>query len=392
MKNKYIYIFFLFFFVLWRPIHLFIFPYDGGGRLISILAIVFVLFGLSKTDNFSKKGKYFDLPFLLWVFWVNINTFFFNPVINPNIESTFVFFQITSLPFIIYYGFRLNFKNVNIIRQWQWYFLALIIYLAFVIIFERFNSETNRLGNYLNSNEISWVALLTLFSSFIILKKKYVKGIIIILAFMLIILTASKKALLSFILFFGLKFLFTGSVPLVKRISTIAFFSIVLWFVFPIVIENTYMGERIHRSIEKNQNATDESELFDGRAEFYIKGIEYFNNKPFVGIGLTNFLVVGEMEEEAHSEYVIQFAELGIIGIVLFLLFHYRIIKSLIKISNGRRNNYITLIILISFITFYFMFLGRWVYDDIPYNIFLALTVNTILSNKKSMKVSKIII
>jgi len=39
-----------------------------------------------------------------------------------------------------------------------------------------------------------------------------------------------------------------------------------------------------------NKEADDNSELYDGRGNFYTKGIELFNEKPLVGIGLKNFL------------------------------------------------------------------------------------------------------
>lgn len=388
MKRKHIYIFFLFFFILWRPFHLFIFPFDGGGRMYTFLAIVFVIIGGINIDkSFYKNGKYLDQLFFLWVLWANVNTIFFNPVINPNIESAFVFFQRTSIPFIIYYGIRLNFNNVSIKKQWGWFHIALIFYLGFVVVFDGINSETNRLGNYLNSNQIAWIALLVLFSSFIIIKKRYLHIILTGIVFILIVMTASKKALLSFLFFFGLKYLLSSRMSIFKRVSVIAVLSIIIAFMTPILMKNTYLGERIQRSVEKNQNAEDDSELFDGRANFYLKGIEFLEDRPLVGIGLTNFLVIGDMDEEAHSEYVIQFAELGVIGFILFLLFHFELIKRLISLFKRNKHSEIPLILLISFFAFYGMFLGRWVYDDIPYNIFLALTVNTILSYNRKLKI-----
>lgn len=388
MKKKYFYIFFLFFFILWKPIHLFIFPFDGSGRIFTLLTIVFVIVGGINLDkNFFKNDKYFDLLFFLWVVWANANMIFFNPVVNPNIENAFVFFQRSTIPFIIYYGIRLNFNNVSVKKQWSWFHFALIFYLVFIIVFDGINSETNRFGNYLNSNQIAWIALLALFTSFIIKKNKYLHLILTVIVFSLIILTASKKALLSFLFFLGLKYLLSSQMSILKRVSVIAIFSIIIAVVTPVLIKNTYLGERIQRSVEKNQNAEDDSELFDGRANFYLKGIEFFENRPLVGIGLTNFLVVGDMDEEAHSEYVIQFAELGMVGFILFLLFHIELIKRLIRLFKRNKHSEIPLILLISFITFYGMFLGRWVYDDIPYNIFLALTVNTILSHNRRLKI-----
>lgn len=200
-------------------------------------------------------------------------------------------------------------------------------------------------------------------------------------------MTASKKALLSFLFFFGLKYLLSSRMSIFKRVSVIAVLSIIIAFMTPILMKNTYLGERIQRSVEKNQNAEDDSELFDGRANFYLKGIEFLEDRPLVGIGLTNFLVIGDMDEEAHSEYVIQFAELGVIGFILFLLFHFELIKRLISLFKRNKHSEIPLILLISFFAFYGMFLGRWVYDDIPYNIFLALTVNTILSYNRKLKI-----
>ena len=388
MKKKYFFIFFLSFFILWKPIHAYVFPYDGGGRLISILSIVFVIFGLSSlTKGFVNKSKYFDFPFFIWMVWVNLNTFLFNPINNPNIETNLSFFQLTTMPFLIYFGIRLNFSKIDILRQWKWYCLTLFLYLMFVVIFEGVNSETSRYGAYLNSNEIAWISLLFLFSASIVVVGRNLFIMISLFVFSIIILTASKKALLTFIFFLILKNLLSKG-KIIKKISIVAFFILTIGFAMPFVITNTYIGERIERSIENNKNAEDDSELFDGRAVFYTMGYDFFKENPFTGIGIMNFLVVGDMEEEAHSEYVVQLAELGIIGFLLFLLYHFRVMKRLIY--ELQKNNYyqsILYILLISFIAFYGMFLGRWVYDNIPYNIFLALAVNTISKSSKQIEI-----
>lgn len=385
LKKKYLYIFCLFFFILWKPISTYIFPYDAAGRLITILSFLFLIFGLRNLNkNFIKNAKYFDLPILLWVIWVNINAIFINPVVNPNVENAWNFFQLSNLPVVIYLGIRLNFVNINIEKQWLSYLIPLLFYLILVLLLEKNNKVfTDRLGEYINPNEIAWIALLAIMSSFLISNNKYLRYITIVLTFLLILLTASKKALLSFVFFFVLYFLFFSKVSLLKRVAVFIIIIAFIGIVTPIILNKTVIGQRFQKSIEQNQEAEDDSELFDGRANYYIKGVEFFKNKPIVGIGLTNFLVRGDMEQEAHSEYVVQFAELGIIGLILFLTFHYRILNKLIGLYKNKSSNYIASILLISFLVFYSMFLGRWVYDNIQYNIFLALTVNTIIQLSK---------
>jgi hypothetical protein len=386
MKKKYIYIFFIFFFVLWTPVHDYLFPYDGRNRIISVLGILFLLIGLKKLDkNFIREGKYFDIPFIIWVVWVIIDTLLFKPIINPEIDYS-VFFVKAILPIIIYFGIRLNFSKFSLKSQWYWYYVPLLITLIMIFIFEE-NSEEfpDRLGNYMNPNEIAWLALLTLFSSFIYSGGKYLRYFTISITFILILLTASKKALLSFVFFFTLKFLFFGKMPFIKRFSISMVFLLSLYLVTPIIIKNTVIGERIMETIEDSNKAEDDSELFDGRAKYYINGMELFKNNPITGIGITNFYYLGDMDLEAHSEYVVQLVELGPIAFLLFLFIHINILVSLIKMSKKKSLNKTASILLISFLVFYGMFLGRWVYDHIVYHIYLALTVNTIVSSHRKL-------
>ncbi len=383
MKKKYLYIFFISFFILWKPFHAYFFHYDAYGRIITILSLIFLGLGWSNLNKrFIKDGKYFDLLYFIWVIWVVIDTTIFNPFIDPE-KNISVFIYIILLPFLIYFAIRLNFANVPVKKQWLWFFMALLLYLILVLLFER-NSDKHRLGLFINSNEIAWIALLILFTSIIIIRNIYIKYFIYIIVFVIILLTASKKAFLSYIMFFLLKLFLDQSIYLGKRIFYVVFLLIFSFSVSQYILQKTLIGERIQKSVEHDEVAEDNSELFDGRANFYIKGYALFKEKPITGIGITNFYYLGNMGFMAHSEYVVQFAELGIIGFLIFLMFHYRLYSRLIILYRKVKDDNIPLTLLISFFIIYSMFLGRWVYDNIPYSIFLALTVNTLIKyNKK---------
>ncbi len=350
------------------------------------MGILFVFYGLPNLNkSFIKNALYYDLPILLWIFWVIVNSIFFNPILNPKMDI-YIFFVRIILPFIIYFGIRLNLTNVNIEKQWLWLYIALLFHSILIFVFEEPNTVTTRLGNYMNSNDIAWIALLALITSFVVVKKKYLIYLTVVLSFILILLTASKKGMLSFFFFFGLKFLVFSRMSLIKRFSVIVIFFIMLSFGIPLIVKYTYIGDRFQKTIEQNKQAEEDSELFDGRANFFIVGWDLFKEKPITGYGITNFYYFGEMGLVAHSEYVVQIVELGLIGFIIFLIFHIRLLAALIKLYKTKVSNQIVSILLVSILVFYGLFLGKWVYDNIAYNIFLALMINTIIIYNKKLE------
>jgi len=107
---------------------------------------------------------------------------------------------------------------------------------------------------------------------------------------------------------------------------------------------------------------------FGDRGLYYYFGWKVFEDNPVTGIGLNNYKSYMDEEYSLHTEYMIQLAELGIIGFTLFLSFYFSIIKNLLglrKIRTKRKSieiNLAFIIILLIMITATRMFVIWYLY------------------------------
>ncbi len=329
---------FLFILIIWQAFKLTYFGgIDGAGRLTIALAFLTFLANIFvNTKNirnlFSIKSKVF-FWYMIWFVYATINTVFLYSG-----EVPLFFFVSTALfvPFVIV----LSIASLNTMYMDR--LLVVIQYaLLIAVILFYINSniaDTGRLSLVrFNINEMVLypVALLTLL--FIRYSKNNLKllpfVLFSILPFVFIILSGSRMAFgMLVILITGLLFLnidFSST----KKISIALLFLVGGIFATNYILNQTVLGERIHEVEDYTSKVPEvQGTIFEkmgDRGNYFVLGWQVFLENPIWGIGLKNF--INYYYQNLHNEYMINLAELGVIGFILYAIFNMII---LIKLKN----------------------------------------------------------
>ncbi len=382
--NKYLNptFFSLFFIINWDVIWTYILGKSSGGNT-GLMLFFFVFIGVM--DNIKSKyfiKRLFKKPYFIWFIWIVyalVNTFLkeeSTSVLNMNIS--FVGFVMMPLIVMLIIG---NLK-INQIK----YFLNLIIFsflfrIVLSAIFDGFSSEFGgyRFGSEFNSNMIAFGGIIM---SFIIFLKKAIyqrisifdKGLLMI-TILLIVLTASRKSFLSiFIMAFGYLIIFSSGNFVFKYLKVLMY-SFALLAISFFAFKDAIVVERITETFNSTKSATDEVEMFDGRALQYVNGIEVFKENYITGVGLLNYSLIDEWGLVLHSEYLVQLVECGIIGFFIFLFFHAYIIRRLLKFRKKIEFKRVAGVFLLYYIVFFILSWGGWSYNVVVFWIVPGLAI-----------------
>ncbi|MCE5345944.1 MAG: O-antigen ligase family protein [Bacteroidales bacterium] len=154
----------------------------------------------------------------------------------------------------------------------------------------------------------------------------------------------------------------------VKTIIAVLLCVILLFFGYKYMMDNTVMGDRMAESSEVGEKYNTSNikalNMLGDRTYFYILGWEIFKENPQTGIGLENYRAKTGSLYRIHSEYIVQLAECGIIGSILFLLFYLSIGSKLYKHWRWypqKRN--ITWVMIGGFVAIAFINFTAWTYS-----------------------------
>ena len=133
---------------------------------------------------------------------------------------------------------------------------------------------------------------------------------------------------------------------------------------------NTSFGLRMNATIE---NTKYEDSIFltlmGDRARQYVEGWLFFLQNPWTGIGLRKYAEVNSYWQDSggvlHTEYIVQLAECGIIGSILFLVFYFGMIKRLFT----KESNSIKIVLRSTLLAIIAVNFVAWTYDSISYFI-----------------------
>lgn len=384
MKHKFTIIYIVIFsIIIWDALRVYIFNSIIFGYLL--LPIIFIGFLILIIDKKNLENL-FSFPTIFWFLWVIygiINTFFIHNYINDQSPLMFIFSMLTPLFLILCVNYSKCKINKLIIVFISAYTLRMLLSYLFDSSAIIGTDSVARFGIVFNSNAIAFGALYLIV--LIIIKKESSKHFSIILFFLIclaiytIINSASKKVffvlvIVLFTYFMIIKF----NKDFFSSLKILLFFSIIyfgtLW-----VINHTSMGERITSTYIKTFETDEAEKMFDGRASFYIYGWKLFLDNPITGVGLGNYRYVLKKEAVAHSEYIVQLAECGILGSLLFLLFFVYILKKLFRIRLLYRNiQKITELYILGIVIMFIIFLGGWIYNAPVHWVFIALAIKWI--------------
>lgn len=314
--------------------------FDGKGRFTLLLSLVIFFVNITTSKSYLKSFIQPGNSLKYWFFWV----------IYATINSMFLFKsdRIPLLSFIsggifvplIVMSLISNFPKNEIKRLLT--VLNIILFTSFVIFVGFGDYSGGRLSvELIDTNE------LTLIVNFLvaIISLRYVRNEIDLKLYLFfitgpalfLIFAGSRMGIGNFvIILFGLILTKNNKIgvgSLLKYLVVILIFVISINYIF----ENTVLGERLtstsSQANEFEYNAAEGTifENYGDRGIYYILGWEIFLKNWNWGIGLGNF--IDYYPTVCHVEYMIHFAELGIIGISLYLIFLLNLFSKILKLK-----------------------------------------------------------
>lgn len=188
----------------------------------------------------------------------------------------------------------------------------------------------------------------------------------VILGLVAIFSVATRKALggvmILFVFYIAAKMMSFS----VKRFVGLLFLCGTLYLSFSWVMDNTLIGKRMNEieKVGKESNKTDIAILnkLGDRASHYILGWEVFQKHPVTGIGIKNSNRLFHMRYPLHTEYMVQLAENGIVGTVIWLLFIGSILRVIWQ-SQRHKSRSVLLVCLSGMVCILFLDLTTWTYE-----------------------------
>lgn len=390
LKIEYLYVFVL---IVWTPIS-FVLGLDSMGRVKMIFTLI-ILFAIILRNSNSLKYVFRVssvklLMCLLLYMMVNYLAFFIpsNPA-KPS-EELVTFFSLI-YPFVLLLIVAIAIVNNNFVRLIN---VLVVSFYFWTIILLTFATSSLSLDSRLtisgiDANDFGFVSVTIIMLLLIKVQlydfsKKYF--IVLSLFPLIVILLTGSRTSIGCI---GIMFL-SWMISQFKNMSAstfvrLVFTGIVAYIGIVFVLNQTQMGERL-------SNTTGQTELSESiktgtildyagdRGVFYYYGWKAFEQEPIHGIGLSNFgkkkMFLGLV---CHSEYMVQLAECGLFGFILFFLFLvslYKLIRS-VNYSIKRSLLYSALGIVV-FVAMFF-----WTYDRIYIYIYYGFIIGEYCHQKR---------
>ena len=368
-------IFYLFIIIVWPAIKNNFLSFDGAGRIEILFTFIAIIINY-KIFFKVPKAMYF------WLAWI----------IYCVISIHYKGYGFVDYPFNLWLPHKLIIPIVAMITvysaastKYEEFIRILFIYiLIFAVIGSvvmslnasalKSDYGENTLSNgYLNSMIVIFPISVLMFKA-----KKINSVSLLLISFMVlygIILSGERKALAGlFIMIFGF-FLSNNTSLKPKSVISIVLLTIIAYYSVDYAIENTQAGSRLSEdyiSSEYQDNLF--LKLVGNRALMYVEGFNFFLQEPLTGLGLTNFISYSvDSRHILHTEYMVQLAECGIIGSILFLFFYGSMIVRLIKAYFDRKNRATTVIYITTLLAILVIAFTGWIYDCHVYFIFYGL-------------------
>lgn len=324
--------------ILWEPIQRGFLNIDGKGRIMFILTILIFFLNIILDKRFLKK-EMFSKPAIFWGLWILFSA------INLQFQGyygqlSFSFYFIHQLfkPFLVMIiASKETSRDPDKVFKLFMIVFAVFAILSITILGGRSESHENRFtGELGNSGPLNTIYII-FFASLLFVHKKIKWRTLVplmVFAFAVISMAATRKAFGAAVII-ALTFVLSQIKLSAKNIIFALILSAGFYFGGNYALENTALGERFEEGmevgVEKNTTNIKALSFVGDRVFFYIKGWEIFNNNMLTGIGLKNFMHKNHGPLVIHSEYMVQLAECGLIGSMLFLLFYFWIGKNLIR-------------------------------------------------------------
>jgi len=320
----------------------------GLNQVSNLIAGVFILLACMKILLQKKKFIFINSnSFLFFYFlFIAICTISYFYSLEPALSAIKI--KTLSLYFIFIAALINYLDDYGKLRKLIKYFIysgaIASLYILFDFLLSSGFSYFYRLGSVLGPINAMGIiiGIATIFSFyFMLFEKKYFYIFPAIITAIIVLLTGSRTALAFivlntvFLIYFKNRSSFMGKLK--TTILILLLFLLFYYLIFNVPIFYMVIGRRIENIIDifRNEGTKDASIL---ERSYMIKfGIEKFIEKPILGYGIVNYLVLlgNEINKRgyAHNNYIELLIGVGIIGTVIYYLMYVFSLFKLIKLK-----------------------------------------------------------
>lgn len=357
-------------------------------RYLWIVSMILILLAIILKQNgsfpFPKKINFYQFCILFFAGFSLLSRLWASNASRAFSRAIFVTEIVISMVFISIL-FKLNgcirilLKSIEIGGYFAVMFLIYSNGISNMISFFRRGSRLTYTG--VNSNTIGIIAAFSFVISiyFIATEGIHLVELFSIPSAFIVILSVSKKAYA--ISFFGIGFYFlvnsVKSKNLIKNIINISLTTIVIAVFFYFVLQLPVMDRfktRLSSMVAGFVNGVNSKETDISTYERILlqqAGIEIIKDHPILGVGLDNARLFNSFDAYLHNNYLEIFADLGIIGLIIYYLPFIFFTSRFIKYREFAQSEYsICLSLLLIFLV---MDLGRVSYYNVSTYYFMLL-------------------
>lgn len=393
-KQRYTFnIFFLIIAVLWPLFKTLYFDgIDGAGRTEMTLMVLAL---------FVNGSLLFKVPkvmhiWFLWIVYCTICLHFKGFYSETNTFSNWV---ITRLIFpyvcmlVSYHAFRQHFDNSS-----ERMFYAYIVYVILGVLTTKSTESydvgvrmNNELGNAFFNTAILLGFLSSLMYSTQKIGKRFYWVVLAMLSYVMLLSGERKGFIALFVIILGSLF---GINMKTKKNSLLSFLAIagVAFLLMNVAISYSTFGERMANSMESSMF---EDNLFlklmGDRGVMYFEGWELFLQNLWFGIGLNKYGQYNSFMDGLpfHTEYMVQLCECGLVGVSMFLVFYWGMIKRLFRLLKHDSDRTTTIIVSSAFLAIIIINFVAWTYDNPNYFMVYGL-IYAYFDKKQSLQPTRI--
>ncbi len=259
------------------------------------------------------------------------------------ILSYYAVFSFIKLFVFTYSIYRFCYTKENLIKLLKVYILINVILIFFVLTYfgvdilgEGRMSDTE---NGVNGNGIAISLAFALYSIYLIFYFSRVSFFnrpfyyfLVVLFFVFLVFTGSRTALVMLVLPFTL-YLFLKSKYKLVALFSIGILMVGMYYVIMEVPQfYNVLGVRIIEALDIASGNTEGGD--SSRLLLFLYGVEWFQDNPFLGIGINNYRVLSNVTPPfvgknfyAHSNFIEMLVDVGIVGFLVYYSFVFTLLK-----------------------------------------------------------------
>ena len=350
---------------MWSPLQVWILKVDGAGRIPAMFCFFsLAIVCLSKRRIWNGPAYIYGLLLI----YILVNGYYkgghilhYNNL--PNWQMFWGLFKTFGYFLIVRYALIINYKySIQVVTY------SLLLYCIICLMCSGLSTNRNDLA--INANEIAINASLTyglvLLNSIYNHQAKFTTIFLLLIPFLTVLMTASRMGFAIVVLITILAIIHRNK----EKSSRVKLLNIVachlVCVIFSLILENSEVGARYESTLstteehEDLQTGTVLDYLGDRGFQYYISW-DLFRDNIVTGIGFMSWAQYNPTGHVCHSEYLFQYLENGLVGIILYVTFLILIYRRLKQRSNDNGDKSILLALYISIL---FANIVLWTYSS----------------------------